>query len=373
LGKLIRDHTAFLHKREWNIMMKDLEKNRRLDSAYDAKMALLVYYNDDIDGKEKQRRWLMLDLPIVEKVVDQCNALALAPRPLSWHKARNIAFTDEMWDSVKSGWDDAWEAIEDIPERHAQRVRDEAPRYWKQQREEWRDRLEQEPLSFKAKKEKYGGLTQEQLNVLGPEQERIVVRIRPNLEERILRWKQSMEREKIAVRKKIREAELAHKISTEEWYDLHEDLRRLEQREELVIRQVTRETEIELKHEERTLAFYSECAKWARSHRDMLRRIQLKAKKELDRMNWQQEREYQRLFPDTEEEEVQSEDLSFADILANHLTRSSPADCSSLKGYGDDFDFECTLMEKIGLDGRILLGTRGLEAVQVSSHRASRG
>jgi hypothetical protein len=51
------------------------------------------------------------------------------------------------------------------------------------------------------------------------------------------------------------------------------------------------------------------------------------------------------------------------------LTRSSPADCSSLKGYGDELDLESTRSEKSGAGSWNLLGIRGLEAVQVSSHR----
>jgi hypothetical protein len=108
LGKTIKDCTDFLHKREWDILMKDLEKNRKHNRAYgsamayDSMLASLGYYNEDTSEEEMKRRWGMLNLSVVEKTVEQCNAWALAPRPESWHKVKKIAFTEEMWDSVCS-------------------------------------------------------------------------------------------------------------------------------------------------------------------------------------------------------------------------------------------------------------------------------
>jgi hypothetical protein len=97
--------------------------------------------------------------------------------------------------------------------------------------------------------------------------------------------------------------------------------------------------------------------------------IRSEAAKKLKEINEKQEREYQRLYQVAEEEEVLNAEIPFADILANHLTRSSPADCASLKGYGDNLDPESTRSEKSGVSSWNLLGIRGLEAVQVSSHR----
>jgi hypothetical protein len=96
--------------------------------------------------------------------------------------------------------------------------------------------------------------------------------------------------------------------------------------------------------------------------------IRSDAAKKLKEINEKQEREYQRLYQ-IAEEQAQNEDIPFADILANHLTRSSSADCSSLKGYGDNLGLESTRLEKSGVSSWDLLGIRGLEAVQVSSHR----
>jgi hypothetical protein len=53
--------------------------------------------------------------------------------------------------------------------------------------------------------------------------------------------------------------------------------------------------------------------------------------------------------------------------LANHSVQTSPADCPSLRDYG--VFIESTRSEKSITGDRILLGLRGSEAVQVSSHR----
>jgi hypothetical protein len=138
---------------------------------------------------------------------------------------------------------------------------------------------------------------------------------------------------------------------------------------ERFIQRIHREARQEFKERRETLTFYKKCLSWMRGRDKSLERIRSKAANELKKIGEKQEREYQRLFATAEEEQVQIEEFSFANILANHLIRSSPADFSSLKGYGDNLDLERAQLEKIGSVGRNLLGIRGLEAVQVSSHR----
>jgi hypothetical protein len=48
---------------------------------------------------------------------------------------------------------------------------------------------------------------------------------------------------------------------------------------------------------------------------------------------------------------------------------ASPADCPFLRGYGDDLNIESTRPEKSVSKDWNLLGLRGTEAIQVSSHR----
>jgi hypothetical protein len=75
------------------------------------------------------------------------------------------------------------------------------------------------------------------------------------------------------------------------------------------------------------------------------------------------------LFTEAKEQIEKKEDFgnTFRNILSENTIALSPADCSSLKGYGDSF--ESTHQETSENSDRCLLGGRGLEAVQVSSHR----
>jgi hypothetical protein len=70
---------------------------------------------------------------------------------------------------------------------------------------------------------------------------------------------------------------------------------------------------------------------------------------------------------------VQPERLDLNQAITSELAKqaipTSPADYSSLRGYGDDLNIESTRSEKSGSKDWNLLGLRGTEAIQVSSHR----
>jgi hypothetical protein len=91
LGKDVKSVISCMHQREWNpTIVKDLQAHRRRDKVFDCKMAMLVYYNKDIGEEEMQRRWRTLDMAVVWKAVEYCNALATAPKPEGWHKGRTL-------------------------------------------------------------------------------------------------------------------------------------------------------------------------------------------------------------------------------------------------------------------------------------------
>jgi hypothetical protein len=115
-------------------------------------------------------------------------------------------------------------------------------------------------------------------------------------------------------------------------------------------------------------------ADWVRIRDARLRGIKSQAQQELKRIENLQTVEFNELFPrvndtDSEEADQGTEDLNMtiASALASHAVPKSPADHASLRGYGDVI--ESTHLEKIGLNSRNLPGVRGLEAIQVSSHR----
>jgi hypothetical protein len=104
MGRQVRSLVVQYQEQEWNRLMKGLRQYREKDRYFDCKMATLVYYNDDISGKEMERRWSMLDQRVVQRTIPDCVALSQAPRQESWHRKADIAFTDEMWDSVCDNW-----------------------------------------------------------------------------------------------------------------------------------------------------------------------------------------------------------------------------------------------------------------------------
>jgi hypothetical protein len=120
-----------------------------------------------------------------------------------------------------------------------------------------------------------------------------------------------------------------------------------------------------------------ECTSWVRSAPSNLQKIKLQSTQEMKRLEWLQEVERNELFPPTDDTEAQAEDQAIcpdlnqviASALASHAVQASPADCPFLRGYGDDQNIESTRWEKSGSKDWNLLGLRGTEAIQVSSHR----
>jgi hypothetical protein len=74
-------------------------------------------------------------------------------------------------------------------------------------------------------------------------------------------------------------------------------------------------------------------------------------------------------YNEEEQEEISDLNQEIASALASHTVPTSPADCPLLRGYGDGLNIESTRSEKSGSKDWNLLGLRGTEAIQVSSHR----
>jgi hypothetical protein len=156
-GEEIEAHIRLSHQQEWDRWVRQkLSSTRRCNRNADIELALLIYYNEDIETEERARRWEMLRWEIVEPYLKACISLDQAPKPLTWHFGDNPRLSRRMWRSIDENRDKAWEVLDDFPERHAQRIKDEAPGYWKARREEWRSKFEQALLAFKKKNETLG-------------------------------------------------------------------------------------------------------------------------------------------------------------------------------------------------------------------------
>jgi hypothetical protein len=83
MGEEIENRINQLHAKEWDEFMAKSETRRKRDKYFDHKTSLLVYYNEDISEEERERRFNTLYIPIANRVVEDCNAIFLAPKPIT--------------------------------------------------------------------------------------------------------------------------------------------------------------------------------------------------------------------------------------------------------------------------------------------------
>jgi hypothetical protein len=107
-----------------------------------------------------------------------------------------------------------------------------------------------------------------------------------------------------------------------------------------------------------------------------LRKIKVRFHQEMRNLKKLQQAESEKLSSLLEEANEDSPaqvhpDLNeaIASALASYIAPASPADYSFARSYGEVRDIESTRLEKSGSNDWNLLGLRGTEATQVSSHR----
>jgi hypothetical protein len=143
------------------------------------------------------------------------------------------------------------------------------------------------------------------------------------------------------------------------------------------ITNITRACEQRKEELNKELIFIQECKEWMKIYPAKLRTMQSQARRDLRKIEKLRELELNELFDVTEDPEVDLEEQdgptdlneAIAIALANHAVPKSPADCPPLEGYGDSA--ESPRSEKNFGIILNLLAIRGIEAVQVSSHRGT--
>jgi hypothetical protein len=169
----MEDFIRWAQRVEWDdIIVANLETSRKKDKVYDAKMAFLVYYNHEIDIKEKERRLNSLMLNVANNVVRMAQDVERIPWPQSWHDGE-ILDTQEEWDSVVENFPKARAAIQRVPEICLERRRLAFPSFWAQKREEWRSNFEKELLAFRRRNGELDGDLHHILKVMKHTQDRI--------------------------------------------------------------------------------------------------------------------------------------------------------------------------------------------------------
>jgi hypothetical protein len=272
-----------------------------------------------------------------------------------------------MWDSVCDNWWDRVEAIEQIPDVHVEKRRQAFHAFWKRKRENWERQLCTKLAEFKAEKERLWRYTIKEI---------IGFEIHPQV--CLSGWEKSLnnaiDEQRIVDGRKLFDLQTEfRKASREnrpvsEISEIYRKIQDCEAAMERAERALIREYEDRKKLWQAILAYYRECILWVSTANSKLERIQARFTQKLRKIEKVQEREFNELFPfcddtDSEVPDQETEDLNtaIAVALASHSVTKSAADYPSLRGYGDFV--ENTQLEKN------LSGIRGLEAVQVSSHR----
>jgi hypothetical protein len=130
IGEDMEGSIRWAQRVEWdNLIVKELDARRKKDQYHDSKLAWLVYYNDEIDEEERERRWDTLNKDIANRVIDHGNLLAEYPWPQSWHDGKDL-YTQEEWDSTVENFPKALAAIQEIPKLHLEKRRLAAPTFF---------------------------------------------------------------------------------------------------------------------------------------------------------------------------------------------------------------------------------------------------
>jgi hypothetical protein len=156
-----------LHKLEWDeVVIKNLRKIRRQDPYFDFKAACLIYYNDDIDMEEKDRRWDMLDLNQTNQAIDLCNALRESPMQEGWRRKRksHALFPKEWKHAIRDSWEDKLEALKNLHTWTLERRRKDFEPFYSQERRTWEVQFQGALFDYKVQEANFGSRSIECIN-----------------------------------------------------------------------------------------------------------------------------------------------------------------------------------------------------------------
>jgi hypothetical protein len=376
-GKEVERIIRSAHSVEWDQeILKNLPQLRRKDPTFDYKMACLVYYNEEISRKERDRRLDSLWILAVNKAIDNCNALRAAPKPCTWQLKEDPKLTEEMWDSIVGNWDAAVEAIVDLPTTHLKKRREAFKPFYDQEWSTWRAQLNLELFEYKRQETMYKECNKDTLQASN-------LRIRHWNQV----WKERASKE-VDQRRELgafQGQELRMKLARarnagafpEDLEAIRQEIWRGADKLEQDVRRIS-DSWFRMDAEKKMQAkFNVDAARWFRARDSKLAAIRSRFTWEWKNLRGLQTVESKELFPFTAVSrsdcgtQVDRPDLSqaIASALASRTVPASPADCPFFRGYGHDLKIEGTRSEKSGSKDWNLLGLRGAGAIQVSSHR----
>jgi hypothetical protein len=158
-GNMAEEMFRWAHRQEWNqfIVKRSSLRNQILD--FDGKVAALLFYNEEIEGEEKLRRWGMLDVKIAERAVKDCLTWAKVPKPETWQ----TWFTEEVKESIEAKWWDTVDMLEFLPGRTLELREKSFESYHAQERKNWELQCEADLKKFRAQNQQQGKRTEEEI------------------------------------------------------------------------------------------------------------------------------------------------------------------------------------------------------------------
>jgi hypothetical protein len=363
LSKRVSEWIETLYVKEWDDrILAHLPIMRKKSRTVDRDLALALYYNEEISDQERDRRWNTLNIEDANKSIDWCNALALAPAPEGWHNIEECTISEEICESICDHWDEKAASIAHIPACHVEIRRQTYDTYWREKKGEALAQFNEKLQEFKLNQANFG-----QYNL-----SYITIQVESSEWEK--EWEIEKDRIRLSAGHEISLAEIqARKVDRpgnfKEVCKMFGQVDTLKKALEKKIQVAYATRQRWVRNWKSQLSFFQECRDWLRKAKPYQERITSQAQYILKRINKQQEREFQELFPPTPVAEPDHSDLNAAirKALESHSVSQSPADHPSPKGNGDHL--ESTRPVENPVKDWNVLGTRGLEPVQMSSHR----
>jgi hypothetical protein len=285
-----------------------------------------------------------------------------------------------MFESIKANAGAAFKALEHFPARHLEKRRLAFKEYWAQQRQEWATELVSKMTSWKTQKDELGFQSFQtwlecEANIraaIKREEEAVFVDIS--------RWEQDISRTQERYLHQVAKTPWAERLDRKEFTG---EALRLSTAKDQQLKHLNWSIEQrKLRSQELLGSLRGKLDRavrakgWVPKAKVLLESIKSEAQKALSEIEKLYAVEANELFAPSEEEvsdeagAVGTPDLNAAIMkaLESHSVPKSPADCSFLRGYGD-LSSESTRLAPTQAKDWNILGTRGVEAVQLSSHR----
>jgi hypothetical protein len=154
----IANAIAWAHRRQWDVLIVEkLPELRKKNPAADYELALLNYYNEDIEEEERKRRLLTLEKQERRKAYRECNAWAKAPGQESWHEEEDAyqIFPEEWRKSIHINCEAVTPALESLHQQSLEIRKNTFKSFYSTELQSWGERFAHELRDFKKQDKRF--------------------------------------------------------------------------------------------------------------------------------------------------------------------------------------------------------------------------